>query len=172
MKKIIVMLLALLPLLGMAQKSQLNSLFDKYSGQEGYTSVYITSYMFDLFSKLADEDEADFENVTKGLKSIKILTISNQLDKSAQDAFYSEIQKALPASVYKDFMIVKDGKQEVAFKVRDEGSKISEFVMIVKDPNEPVLMFLEGDINLKQIAKMSKSMDIKGFEHLEKIEEK
>lgn len=172
MKKIIVLIIAVLPMLSMAQESQLNHLFDKYSGQEGYTSVYITSYMFDLFSKLADEDDAEFEHVTKGLKSIKILTISSKLDKSAQDAFYKEIQNALPASVYKDFMIVKDGKQEVVFKVRDEGAKISEFVMIVKDPKEPVLMFLEGDINLKQIAKMSKSMDIKGFEHLEKVEEK
>jgi len=69
-------------------------------------------------------------------------------------------------------MIVKDGKQEVIFKVREDGKKITEFVMVVKDASEPVLMFLLGDIDLKQISKMSKTMDIKGFEHLEKVEEK
>lgn len=152
----------------MAQQSQLNSIFDKYSGQEGYTSVYITSYMFELFSKLADEE--DFDNVTKGLEAIKILTANGS--SSQKKAFYDEIDKALPASVYKDFMIVKDGGQTVVFKVRDEGDKITEFVMIVEDEHEPVLLFLQGDIDLAQVAKMSKSMDIKGFEHLEKVEEK
>ncbi len=172
MKKVIVILIALLPMLGMAQESQLNTLFDKYSGKEGFTSVYITSYMFELFAKIADESDQEFENLTKGIKGIKILTVSKQQGSEMHQAFYNEIQKALPASLYNDFMIVKEGSEEIIFKVRETNGKITEFVMIVKDPNEPVLLFFEGDINLKQIAKMSKSMDVKGFEHLEKVEDK
>lgn len=169
MKNIVLILsIAFITIPGMAQQSQLNSIFDKYSGQEGYTSVYITSYMFELFSKLANEE--DFDNVTKGLEAIKILTANGS--SSQKQSFYSEISKALPTSVYKDFMIVKDGAQTVVFKVRDEGDKITEFVMIVEDEHEPVLLFLQGDIDLAQVAKMSKSMDIKGFEHLEKVEDK
>lgn len=171
MKKIVLIAIAILPMLGMAQESQLNKIFDKYSGQEGYTSVYITSYMFDLFAKVADEEGEDFENVTKGLEAIKILTVSDDLSTDKRSSFYHEIKDALPASVYKDFMIVKDGGQEITFKVKDEGKKISEFVMIVKDEREPVLLFLQGDIDLANLSKMSKSMDIKGFEHLEKVEE-
>jgi len=164
---VIIIAAAIMALPGLAQESQLNKIFDKYSGQEGYTSVYITSYMFDLFSKLADDD--DLDNVTKGLEAIKILTSNGS--ESKREAFFNEINTALSTSIYKDFMIVKDGGQEVVFKVRDEGNKITEFVMIVKDKDEPVLLFLQGDIDLKKIAKMSKSMDIKGFEHLKKVEE-
>lgn len=169
MKKLAIILLAILPMLGMAQESQLNALFNKYSGQDGYTSVYITSYMFDLFSKIADEEDSDFENVTKGLDAIKIITVSNS---NLAEDFYKEIDKALPPSIYKDFMIVNDGGQEITFKVREEGSKITEFVLIVKDKHEPVLLFLQGDIDLAKMAKMSKSMDIKGFEHLDKVDDK
>ena len=107
MKRILIIVVALLPLISMAQDSKLNQIFDKYSGQEGYTSVYITSYMFELFSKLADEDE-EFDNVTKGLDAIKILTVSDDLNSKKRESFYTEINSALPASVYKDFMIVKD----------------------------------------------------------------
>ncbi len=171
MKKVFAILIALLPVLGMAQESQLNTLFDKYSGKEGFTSVYITSYMFDLFAKISDESDPDLENLTKGIKGIKILTVSKQQGSEMHQAFYNEIQKALPANLYNDFMIVKEGAEEIIFKVRETNGKISEFVMIVKDPNEPVLLFFEGDINLKQIAKMSKTMNVKGFEHLEKVEE-
>ncbi|HBO76515.1 MAG TPA: hypothetical protein DD653_17790 [Marinilabiliales bacterium] len=172
MKKLVLIFMAFLPILAMAQESKLNQLFDKYSGQEGYTSVYITSYMFELFSKLDDESDAEFENMTKGLEAIKILTVSDGLDAKSRELFYQEISSATQQPVYKDFMIVKDGKQEVIFKVREDGKKITEFVMVVKDASEPVLMFLLGDIDLKQISKMSKTMDIKGFEHLEKVEEK
>ena len=172
MKTMIILLFAFLTIPGMAQESQLDKLFDTYSGKEGYTSIYITQYMFDLFSKIADENDPDFENVTKGLTGIKIITVSSDLDAQSRANFSQEILKNLPATVYKDFMIVKDGKQEITFKVHDEGGKISEFVMVVKDPDEPLLLFLEGDINLKNIAKMSKSMDIKGFDKLEKVEEK
>jgi len=172
MKKMIIILFAILSIPGMAQESQLNKIFDTYSGKEGYTSIYITQYMFDLFSKLADENDADFENVTKGLEAIKIITVSSDLDAQSKANFGKEIMKNLPPTIYKDFMVIKDGKQEITFKVHDEGGKISEFVMVVNDPNEPLLLFLQGDIDLKKIAKMSKSMDIKGFDKLEKVEEK
>jgi hypothetical protein len=44
--------------------------------------------------------------------------------------------------------------------------------MTVDGLASPVLIYLEGDINLKHISKLSKSMKIDGFEHLEKIDEK
>jgi hypothetical protein len=43
--------------------------------------------------------------------------------------------------------------------------------MIVTGQGNAVLMFLEGDIDLKSISKLSKSMKITGFEHLDKIDE-
>ena len=51
MKKLIfIMAVTIFTMQGMAQESQLNKIFDKYSGQEGYTSIHITSYMFELFA--------------------------------------------------------------------------------------------------------------------------
>ncbi len=169
MKHLILAIMVYLPLTIFAQESKLNQLFDKYSGQEGYTSVYITSYMFELFAKVSEE--ADVESVTKGMKGIKILTISDASN-AQKESFYNDVINSIKSDAYKDFMIVKDGGQEIKFIVREEGEKITEFVMIVKDPQEPVLLFIEGDIDLAQVAKMSKTMDVKGFEHLEKVEDK
>lgn len=170
MKRFAIILFAILPMLGMAQESSLNDIFNKYSGKEGYTSIHITSYMFELFSKLADESDEDFENVTKGLEAIKIITVSDT-DPHKAAVLFEDVNASLAPEVYKDFMIINDGGQEIIFKVRDEGNKISEFVMIVKDPNDPVLLFLLGDIDIANVAKMSKSIDVKGFEHLEKVDD-
>ncbi len=173
MKKTIIMLLVVLsPVWLMAQNSKLNDFFDKYSGQEGYTSVYITKYMFELFAKISDEQEdKEFKEMTSKLNAIKILVADSLKELRNGGKFQKELLQILPKTNYKDLMIVKEGRQNIRFLIREEKSKISELVMIVTGDDDPVLMFLEGDIDLKSISKMSKSMTIKGFEHLEKVDD-
>ena len=172
MKKIVIMLIVLLsPVWLLAQNSQLSNFFDKYSGQEGYTSVYITKYMFELFAKISDEQEdKEFKELTSNLNSIKILTADSLMEARNGGKFQKELLQILPKTNYKDLMIIKEGRQDIRFLIREEKSKITELVMIVTGEDDPVLIFLEGDINLKNISKMSKSMKIKGFEHLEKVD--
>lgn len=162
----------LFSMMTMAQQTPANRFFDKYSGQEGYTSVYITQYMFDLFAKVANESEdKEFHEITSKLKAIKILTIDSALNAQQENAFEKALISALPPNQYKEMMIVKDGKETVKFLLNEKNGKISEFLMIVYGDSDAVLITLEGDIDLKKISKLSKTMNVDGFEHLEKIEE-
>ncbi len=173
MKKLICSLIVISLSMGvMAQKSPVEQLFDKYSGQEGYTSVHFTSYMFEIFAKIANEEEdKEFKEASSKLESIKILTIDSALNANRKESFYKEISALITAPEYKDLMIVKDGAEEIKFMIKENGETISELVMIISGGGEGVLMSLIGDIELKEISKLSKSMDIKGMEHLEKVEE-
>ncbi|HSO77435.1 MAG TPA: hypothetical protein VLQ76_02620 [Bacteroidales bacterium] len=40
-----------------AQRSPVDDLFEKYNGREGFTSVYISSKMFSLLSRIDSEDQ-------------------------------------------------------------------------------------------------------------------
>lgn len=173
MKNIILYtLLFLSPIIASAQTSQVELLFDKYSGQEGYTSVHITKYMFDMFAKIADDEEdKEFKEVTSKLTSIKILTV-DKAEANRKESFYDEISKTISTPEYQDLMIVKDGDEEIKFLVKDKNDKISELVMIIGENGEGTMISLLGDINLKDISKLSKSMNIKGLEHLDKVEDK
>ncbi len=167
MKKLIIILALWMPLLLKGQESKLHRFFDEYSGKEGYTSVYITKYTFDLFARITDEtEEKEFHALTSKLNSVKILTAQKSSN------FEKQILQIIGNDIYHDLMIVKDGKQTVRFLVNEKNGKISELVMIVTGKDEPVLMFLEGDIDLNNISKLSKSMNINGFEYLDKIDEK
>ena len=174
MKKITLYIIALtIPVLLSAQSSQVEKIFTKYSGTEGYTSVHITKYMFELFAKIADEKEdQEFKDITSKLTGIKILTLDSATNVKRRQDFYKEIVGSLSKTEYKDLMIIKEGNEEVKFMIREIDDKISELVMIVGGKGEAVLIVLLGDINLKQISKLSKSMDIKGFEHLDKMDDK
>ncbi len=171
MKKVNLIILFMIPCLAFSQESPLNVLFNKYSGQEGYTSVHITKYMFQLFAEISDENEdKEFKDVTSKLNAIKILALSDDATEKQRKTFKSGLISSLPGSVYKDLMIIKEGKKEITFKIKDDGKKISELVMFVDENDESVLIYLDGDINLRNISKLSKSMKIDGFEHLEKVD--
>ncbi len=173
MKKIAFIIIFMFPLMIFAQKSQLNTFFDKYSGQEGYTSVYITKYLFQMFAKISnDKEDKEFKDITSKLTAIKILTIDSAVNVTKKVDFGNELRKVLPPSEYNDLMVVKDGKKTVRFMIKESNNKISELVMTVSGPGAPVLIFLEGDIDLANISKLSKTMNINGMEHLEDIDEK
>ena len=169
--KFLILVILLIPFLTMAQETPANKFFEKYSGQEGYTSVYITKYMFELFAKISNEDDdKEFKDVTSNLNSIKILTIDSALNTKNERKFDKELSSLLPRSTYKDLMIVKDGKQTVKFLINEKNDKISEFLMIVYGDSDPVLIFLEGDIDLKKVSKLSKTMNVNGFEYLDNVD--
>ena len=170
MKRIIIIMALIMPLIAIAQESKLDSFFNKYSGQEGYSSVYITQYMFDLLKKVNNaEEEKEYDDITSHLTGIKILTVSEG-NSARKDAFLKKLNELLPEDQYKKLMVVKEGKETITFLIKENGEKISEFVMKIEEGNEPGIILLEGDMTLRQISQLSGKMDVKGFEHLNELE--
>ena len=171
--KLFIIVLISIPILGWSQ-SPADALFDKYSGQDGFTSVYITQHMFGLFADIeTEEDESGFFELVKNLDNIKILSVEHDSTKATPDVnFYQEIMKDFPKDQYEELMVVKKKGQDIKFFIRKEGKKIAELLMVVGGVEDNALISIQGDIDLKTISKLSKSMDIDGMENLEEIENK
>lgn len=176
MKKLILKIastfMLIFPVIGFAQ-SPADELFDKYSGQDGYTSVYITQSMFDLFADIDNEEkEEQFSDLVKDLKCIKILSLENDSSENPKKVnFYDELMDDFPKQKYEELMIVKKNGQDIKFLVWKDGKMIKELLMIIGGIDENALISIQGDINLKTISKLSQTMDIEGMENLEEIEE-
>ena len=133
----------------------------------------MTKYTFELFKKIENAQEGkDFDEVVTKLKAIKILAPDSVKHITTNGSFLKDLRKALPDAQYKDLMIVRDGPETISFMVREDGPKISEFVMTIEGDGAPFLLFLEGDIDLNEIAKLSRTLDINGFQHLDKLKDK
>ncbi len=170
MKKIILIcIVAFLPVLGFAQSSPIDELFDKYSGKEGFTSVYITSYMFSMFTDL-ETDDPEFDQLMQNLKGIKILATDDSYSGSVN--FYKEIIDKIPLSEYKELMVIKEKGQDVKFLINEKDGKITELLLIAGGEDENAIISIQGNIDLKNISKLSKSMQIEGLEHLNEIDKK
>jgi len=150
-----------------------DKIFDKYSGTDGFTTVYITKYMFDLFRDAdpGGEEDEDMGKVLSNLTGIKILAADDDPSTPVTVNLYQEVMKQLPVSQYKELMVVKEKDQDVKFLVREDKGKVVELLMLVGGKDQSALICIQGIIDMKSIGKLAKGMDIEGMENLEKIEE-
>ncbi len=171
MKKliVIVLLIDLIAFRVNAQDAAISSMFDKYADNEDLTKVTITSKMFDLFTEFEPEDPETKEltEAISKLKGLKILA-SDSIQNANQ--YYQEAASSIQSSNFEELMSVRDGKENMRFLIKENGGKISELLMLVGGNHKFVALDLYGEIDLKQISKLSRGMKINGMEYLENID--
>jgi hypothetical protein len=176
MKKIAFLTTLLILSLGAMAQSAMDKMFDKYSEKDGFTTVFISKYMFDMFrNQEADpKTQDDFAQVMKTLTGIRILTTDDDPATPAPVDLYQEIMKILPSNLYKEIMVVKDKDSNVRFYAREENKKITEILLVVggKEGKESALISIQGDdIDMKNISKLGSAMHVEGMENLKKMNE-
>lgn len=169
MKKIVTTIILLSGVFMLFAQTPVDRVFDKYAGKDGYTTVYISSYMFNLMSNIEtnDPDYEEFKKASAGIESIRILAQEG----SSKPGFARELLDILPRSEYQELMVVKEENEEVLFLAREEEGKISEFLLIVDSSGEDALIVISGDIDLESISSLANSMDMPAMQNLEELED-
>jgi len=170
--KIIIIALLIIPLSSIAQ-SDFSKLYDKYAGQDGFTSINISPEMFKFLSSIDMNDSADdakdVQNVMQQLEGLKMLVYEKPEGKDAIN-FYDDIISSMSLKNYTELMTVKDSESDIRFLVKKSGkNSISELLMLVKGEDEVVIMSMTGNIDMNTISDISNSLDVKGMENLEKL---
>lgn len=157
-------------------QSPIDKVFEKYSAQDGFTSVNISKDMFQMLIQMAKGDAKDtsmveMKKMIEQLTGLKVLTFafdSTKIVRAVQ--VYNEFAAAFPASTYKELMTINEGRQNVKFMTKQDASgKITEMVMLMKDRDEVAVLSLTGVIDLAAVSKLSKGMNIHGMENLKKL---
>lgn len=182
-KLVLILAIAILPIASFSQ-----SIFDEFEDMDGVTSVIVNQNMFKLLSKLDvetnDKEAQEYINLIENLTSLKVLSTG---DEAISAKMKAEVTRYLKKSDLQELMRVKDGDQTVKFYIKEGKNEnyVSELLMFItglkevtKDSNvtingekrefETVLLTLTGDIDLKQISKLTNQMELPGGEHLEK----
>jgi hypothetical protein len=178
MKKIVLFLsvVFILPLMGLAQTTSIDKLYEKYAGKEYFTSINISSEMFKLAAGLSQnmegEDAKELNDLVNQINGMKILIFEDSLRESKID-FMSELNKSVNFKDFAELMRVEEKDGTVKFLTKKEnGNKISEMLMIAEDGGEVVVMSFTGSIELESIGKLAKTMNMKGMENLDKLNKK
>ena len=158
-----------IPLLLNAQ-SPLDKIFNKYSGQDKFTTVSISKEMFTQILSMAvsqnDSASREMKGIMDKLTGLKVITYDiDTMDYSKAVSIYNEWAGIFPPSTYKELMAVTEGRDNYKFMTKqDADGKISEMVMLMKGRKELVVISLTGVIDMSNVSKISRSMGIHGME--------
>ncbi|MEM1407457.1 MAG: DUF4252 domain-containing protein [Bacteroidota bacterium] len=169
MKKILIVTMVLMPgFTAQAQDDAISRFFNKYADDESFSNVNITARMFGLFTDLEFEDEEDQE-VMDAISKLRGLKILAKDDVDNGKDLYREALGLLPKKEFDELMSVRDEDKDMKFMIKEKNGKVDELVMIMGGNREFFILTLFGEIDLKQVARISKAMDIDGLEGLENI---
>lgn len=184
MKKIVLILaIAILPILSSGQ-----SIFDKYEDVEGVSSFVMNQKMFTMLASidvnLDDPEDQAFLEMAKKITGLKVYTTGNEKTSIDMNA---TVEKYLKSSSLEELMRFKDGDQTVKFYVKEgkDENHVKELLMVInglkeitKDQDitingkkreiETVLLSLTGDIDLRQVSKITNKMNVPGGDQLKK----
>ncbi|MEM7187543.1 MAG: DUF4252 domain-containing protein [Bacteroidota bacterium] len=176
MKKLAIVVIAfmLTPLMVSAQA------FDSYEGQKDVTSVVVTKNMFKLLAQIDiesdDPDIKDYMEMVNSLDNMKVFITENEAVGAKMKA---DVQKYVSASSgLEELMRVNSEGKNVKFysKQGSDENHVSELLMFLDgemDGKEgTVVMSITGNIDLKQISKLTKQMNVPGSDELKKVNEK
>ena len=186
-KVIVIIALVLAPMLSGAQ-----SIFDKFEDMPEVASVVVNQKMFSMIASIdVDMDDPEAQEYMDMVKKITGLKVFTTGDDKVSAEMKATVTKYLKSSDLEELMRIKDGDQTVKFYVKEgkDENHVKELLMYVsglkemtKDQNieingkkrefETVLLSLTGDIDLRQVSKITNSMDIPGGEQLKKAGEK
>jgi hypothetical protein len=153
-----------------AQNDVVTKLFNNYYDDENFTKISVSSKMFELFTNIepGDENEEEIIEAISKLKGLKVIA-ADSIGNSKK--LYNDAVNKISKDGYDELMEVKDAQEDMKFMIKEKDGIIDELVMVVGGNKSFFVMSLYGEIDLKKISKLSKSMNIKGMEHLKQLDD-
>jgi len=153
MRKVLIITGILGMMYNLNAQSIIDKLYDKYSGSEGFVTVYISKYMFDMFrnSEVTVGSDETMDQLISRLNCIKVLMTDDDPATTAPVNLYQEIMKVLPSSSYKQIMVVREKDQDLTFYVKEEKNRVAELLLITGGSTSNALISIQGDIDMKNI---------------------
>lgn len=144
MKRLFITLIATL-LVAIALPAQEN-VFDKYADSEGVSTVYISKKMFSMMKDMKSED-LNLGTLSGKISNMQILTCE---DKDTAARLRKDIAYINPENGYEELLRVREEGERVTIYAK-EGKKENEYILIVDEPDEIVLIQLNGQLTLEEL---------------------
>jgi len=171
MKKVMLGVVMMLSVAAQAQNDVIAKFFNKYDGDESFSKVSISGKMFSMMANI-DGNTEDEKAMISAISKIKGLKILKKDDARNSRELYKEALSMVPAGQFEELMTVRDKDKDMKFFTKESGGKISELVMVLGGNEEFLVMSLFGEIDLKEMGKIGKSVNIDGLQNLDKMKDK
>jgi len=181
MKNLLLVLIGFM--LSLSVKGQ--SIFERFADYDDVSLVSISPKMFKMLGQLSvslDDPEAqEYIDMVSSIENFKVLISGNDEVTAAMSKWAAE---QLSSKDLEELMTIKDADADVAFYVKSGKSddRVEKLIMYVNGVNpeimkdsplgertvETIILLIEGNIDLKQISKLTDQMSLPGGKQLRK----
>lgn len=167
-----VFLLLVASLAGQAQNNAISKYFQQYVDQEGFTSIYISPRMFNMFANKAEEDGEEMKEVVSRLTGLHMLAAESLPPGEGMRLYNEAADKLVKPKAYEELMSIREEDEQVRFYVLNSNvpDRINELLMLIGGEDNFFLMSITGNLRLEDISDLSESMDIDGMDNLKKLD--
>ncbi|NRR92227.1 DUF4252 domain-containing protein [Winogradskyella undariae] len=164
------------------------SAIDKLEDDENVMALVLNQKMFRMLATMGmnveDSEDQEYVDMVNNITSLKVFTSG---DEATSKKMTTTVKSYLTSAKLEELMRFKEGDKTVKFYVKEgkDENHVKELVMFMtglgelteggnievngKNLNfETVVISLTGDIDLRQISKMTSQMDIPGGDQLKK----
>ena len=171
MKKLIAsFVFVLVAVAASAQGEVVNKYFSQYAGNDQFTKLSVSSKMFSMFTQLeaGTPAEKEFLAAIAKIKGMKVI-VGDSIANAA--SLYKQANADVDKAGFEELMSVMDAEENMRFVIKESNGIIQELVMVAGGKKKFVMMSIYGQIDLKNISKIARSMNIDGMSNLEKLDD-
>jgi len=153
-----------------AQVDGISTFFSKYENDPAYTKVTVSGKMFSLFTHIEGEtaEEKEILKTISKLNGMKMLVRDNTTN--GKQLYQQAVKTKMPG--FEVLMTVQDKDEDLQFYIKEQSGIVRELLLIGGGTTEFFMLSLTGDIDLKQLSKLSRAMDINGLDKLDNLDKK
>lgn len=171
MKKLITSFVFVLAVMTTAAQGEVvNKYFTQYAGNDQFTKLSVSSKMFSMFTQLeaGTPEEKEFLAAIAKIKGMKVI-VGDSIANAA--TLYKQANADVDKAGFEELMSVLDAEENMRFVIKESSGIIQELVMVAGGKKKFVMMSIYGQIDLKNISKIARSMNIEGMSNLGKLDD-
>ena len=135
-----------------------NSIYNKYSGKQGVSSVYISPSMFKMMKSLPeveiyDDKDVHFEQIIKSFEGMYVIEVENiALVKS----MISDVESMIAKGNLELLMEVKESDETVRIYVEKDGDMFKKFIMLEREDDSATFISIDAQMPQEAVAELLK----------------
>ncbi|MBR2502192.1 MAG: DUF4252 domain-containing protein [Rikenellaceae bacterium] len=148
MKRLLLLIMLLLPLVGAAQEVFYTSFFNRYENNKEFRTVVLGRKMMEMMSEQTSDRE--MRRTLAGIEHIKVISTSTYNKRFVTDAQFL-------ADQFKLISTISEGGREVSFYLHTSESRsaLNRLLMLSFSDDEWVVMGIYGKFDVRNISRLT-----------------
>lgn len=135
-----------------------NSIYNKYSGKQGVSSVYISPSMFKMMKSLPeveiyDDKDVHFDQIIKSFEGMYVIEVENV---ALVKSMISDVESMIAKGNLELLMEVKESDETVRIYVEKEGDMFKKFIMLEREDDSATFISIDAQMPQEAVAELLK----------------